>query len=157
MCYLNPSWWAGVDRGPRELEGAMTTLYESAQMKLPAKLSQVQYTETVGLFEILFVVHLLRWFQLFATPWTEACQATLSFTIFQSLLKLMTIESLMHNIKLRGSWHSLFKGDVSTEKLRTTWKLRDMLYSVGNFRTPSPGDSISSNPEITDLRMRQVI
>ena len=27
-----------------------------------------------------------------------------------------------------------------------------MFYSVGNFRTPSPGDSISSNPEITDLR-----
>ena len=59
MCYLNPSWWAGVDGGPRELEGAVTTLYESAQMKLPAKLSQVQYTETIGLFEILFVVQFI--------------------------------------------------------------------------------------------------
>ena len=27
-----------------------------------------------------------------------------------------------------------------------------MFYSVGNFRTPSPGDSTSINPEITDLR-----
>ena len=31
----------------------------------------------------------------FATPWTASCQASLSFTIFQSLLKLMPIESLM--------------------------------------------------------------
>ena len=32
---------------------------------------------------------------LFATPWTAACQASLSFTISQSLLKLMSIESMM--------------------------------------------------------------
>ena len=29
------------------------------------------------------------------TPWTAACQASLSFTISQSLLKLMSIESMM--------------------------------------------------------------
>ena len=29
------------------------------------------------------------------TPWTTACQASLSFTISQSLLKLMSIESVM--------------------------------------------------------------
>ena len=29
------------------------------------------------------------------TPWTAACQASLSFTIFQSLPKLMSIESVM--------------------------------------------------------------
>ena len=33
--------------------------------------------------------------QLFATPWTEACQASLSITNFQSLLKLMSIELMM--------------------------------------------------------------
>ena len=32
---------------------------------------------------------------LFATPWTAACQAYLSFTVSQSLLKLMSIESAM--------------------------------------------------------------
>ena len=32
---------------------------------------------------------------LFVTPWTAACQATLSFTISQSLLKLMSIELVM--------------------------------------------------------------
>ena len=33
--------------------------------------------------------------RLFATPWTAACQASLSFTLSQSLLKLMSIESVM--------------------------------------------------------------
>ena len=32
---------------------------------------------------------------LFATPWTAACQASLSFTISQTLLKLMSIESVI--------------------------------------------------------------
>ena len=33
--------------------------------------------------------------QLFATPWTAALQTSLSFTISQNLLKLMSIESVM--------------------------------------------------------------
>ena len=33
--------------------------------------------------------------KLFAIPWTAACQASLSFTTSQSLLKLMSIESVM--------------------------------------------------------------
>ena len=33
--------------------------------------------------------------QLFVTPWTAGCQASLSFTNSQSLLKLMSIESVM--------------------------------------------------------------
>ena len=33
--------------------------------------------------------------RLFATPWTAACQASLSITSSQSLLKLMSIESVM--------------------------------------------------------------
>ena len=33
--------------------------------------------------------------QLFVTPWTAACQASLSITNSQSLLKLMSIESVM--------------------------------------------------------------
>ena len=41
------------------------------------------------------VVQLLSCVQLFVTSWTAACQASLSFTIFWSLLKLMSIESVM--------------------------------------------------------------
>ena len=33
--------------------------------------------------------------QFFATPWTAACQASLSITNFRSLLKLMSIESVI--------------------------------------------------------------
>ena len=40
-------------------------------------------------------VQLLTQVQLFATPWTAVRQASLSITNFQSLLKLMSIESVM--------------------------------------------------------------
>ena len=41
------------------------------------------------------VVQLFSCVQLFVTPWTAAHQASLSFTIFWSLLKLMTIELVL--------------------------------------------------------------
>ena len=41
------------------------------------------------------VVQLLSCVRLFATPWTAALQASLSFTISQSSLRLMSIESVM--------------------------------------------------------------
>ena len=41
------------------------------------------------------LVQSLSHVQLFETPWTALCQASLSFTIFQSLLKLKSIESVM--------------------------------------------------------------
>ena len=41
------------------------------------------------------VVQSLSCVLLFATPWTAAPQASLSFTIFQSLLNLMSIESVI--------------------------------------------------------------
>ena len=44
---------------------------------------------------IFVVVQWLSHVQLFATPWTETCQASLSFPISWSLLKLMSIESVM--------------------------------------------------------------
>ena len=44
---------------------------------------------------ILLVIQSLNFIQLFVTPWTAACQVSLSFTISQSLLKLMSIESVM--------------------------------------------------------------
>ena len=41
------------------------------------------------------VVQVVSCVQLFSTSWTAACQASLSFTISQSWLKLMSIESMM--------------------------------------------------------------
>ena len=40
-------------------------------------------------------VQLLSHVQLFASPWTAACQASLSITNSQSLLKLMSMKSVM--------------------------------------------------------------
>ena len=42
-----------------------------------------------------FVVQSLSHVRLFATPWTAACQASLSFTTSQNLLKLVSIELVM--------------------------------------------------------------
>ena len=41
------------------------------------------------------IVQLLNCVQFIATPWTVACQASLSITNSRSLLRLMTIESVM--------------------------------------------------------------
>ena len=44
---------------------------------------------------LIYSLQLLSRVWLFATPWTPACQASLSFTNSQSLLKLMSIKSVM--------------------------------------------------------------
>ena len=44
---------------------------------------------------VIIVVQSISHVQLFATPWSAAHQASLFFTISQSLLKLMSIESVM--------------------------------------------------------------
>ena len=44
--------------------------------------------------QLRFVVQLLSSVWLFVIPWTASCQASLSFIISQSLLKLMSIESM---------------------------------------------------------------
>ena len=44
---------------------------------------------------LVIVVQLLSHVRLFATPWTAACLTSLSVTISWSLLKLMSIESVM--------------------------------------------------------------
>ena len=53
----------------------------------------------IGIF-FNVVVQLLSHVQLIVTPWTVAYQASLSFTISQSLFKLMSIESLLPSVYL---------------------------------------------------------
>ena len=48
------------------------------------------------LWIVVAIVQLLSYDQLFPTPWTAACQASLSFTISLILLKPMSIDSVMH-------------------------------------------------------------
>ena len=47
---------------------------------------------------VIVAVRSLSHVRLFMTPWTAAHQASLSFTVSQSLLKLMSIESVMPSI-----------------------------------------------------------
>ena len=49
-------------------------------------------------FPLLVFVQSLRRVRLFAAPWTAARQASLSFTISQSSLELMSIELVMPSI-----------------------------------------------------------
>ena len=48
-----------------------------------------------SIWVLFVVVQLLSHIRLFAIPWTAACQASWSFTISWSLLKLISIESVM--------------------------------------------------------------
>ena len=50
----------------------------------------------MSVYMYVVAVQLLSYVQLFATLWTTACQAYLSFTISWSLLKLMSIESVIY-------------------------------------------------------------
>ena len=65
--------------------------------------SQATILEWVATFSssiLLVFVQLFSHVQLFATPWTAAHQAALSFTISRSLLKLMSVRSVMPSTHL---------------------------------------------------------
>ena len=53
--------------------------------------------DILGMILIVAVVRLLSHVRLFATPWSAAHQAPLSFTISRNLLKLMSIETGCHS------------------------------------------------------------
>ena len=55
----------------------------------------LQFIRKISVEQFFVVVQSLSCVQLFVTPWTAASQASLSFTISQSLLKLMATESVM--------------------------------------------------------------
>ena len=96
----NPEEWGGMWDGFR-MEGNMWTHTDSGQCMaktttilqsnyLPVKINKLKHSS----------VQLLRYVWLFVIPWTAACQASLSITNSQSLLKLMSIESVMSSKNL---------------------------------------------------------
>ena len=78
---------------------------------------------------VIVVIQLLSRVQLFVTPWTAARQASLSFTISQSWLKLMSIESVMpskhlilcHPLLLLPSIFSSIRVFSNESSLRIRW------------------------------------
>ena len=61
------------------------------QRRIPSDATKIQCSQ-INKFSL---VQLLSHVLLFVTPWTAACQASLSITNSQSLPKLMSIESVM--------------------------------------------------------------
>ena len=69
------------------------TLYHNLEYMYPHRFHK---TNPYYIFSIIFlVIQLLSCVWLFVTPWTAAHQASLSLTISQNLLKLMSNESVM--------------------------------------------------------------
>ena len=67
------------------------------------------YTKGYRHAYIVYILHIvvvqsLSHVPLFATPWTPVCQASLSFTISRSLLKLMSMELVMPSQHLIVHW-----------------------------------------------------
>ena len=58
-------------------------------------IDKFQFQKDGWIVWFVVVIQSLSCVWLFATPWTVACQASLSFSISQSLLKLMSTESVM--------------------------------------------------------------
>ena len=96
-------------------------------------------------------VQLLSHVRLFATPWIAARQASLSFTITQSLLKLMSTESVMrfnHLILCHSLSHSVqFSSVQSLSRVR--------LCSPMNCSTPGLPDH-HQLPEFTQTHVHRV-
>ena len=63
--------------------------------KAGIKLSSVQFSHSVMSNSLFSSAQSLSRVQLFSTPWTAACQASLSITNSRSSLRLTSIESLM--------------------------------------------------------------
>ena len=77
---------------------------KTARMRTILREKRICHLE-ICLFDIVIVVQSLSCVWLFAIPWTAAHQASLSFTISQGLLKLMSAESVMLVSRLNKQLH----------------------------------------------------
>ena len=91
----------GESHGQRSLAGCSPWCHKeldtAEQLSTHAHISDAAGAMGLIQFSSLYfvVVHSLSHVCLFATPWTVAHQASLPFAITQSLLKLMSVESVM--------------------------------------------------------------
>ena len=74
---------------------------------------------------LVVVVQSLSPVQLFVIPWTAACQVSLSFTVSQSLLKLMSIELSPSPAAFNLSQHhGLFQCVSSLHQVAKVWEFQ---------------------------------
>ena len=90
QAYRIPPYQASESRMPAFLKRSLSFMtLDPALKSLPFPPQPILYMSQFSSLQSLSCV------QLFATPWTAAHQASLSITNFWSLLKLMSIESVM--------------------------------------------------------------
>ena len=82
---------------------------------------------------LFFIAQLLSRVLLFATPWTAARQASLSFTISQTLLKLMSIELVMpsNHLILCRPFSSCLQSFPVSGSLAVSWFLASGGQGIG--------------------------
>ena len=101
----------------------------------------------------LIVVWLLSCVWLFESPWTVAHQASLSFTISWSLLKLVSIESVMPSNHLIFCHPLLYAVKMHLKTctrmfiIHSTPKLEDIQMSISHWIVTYPHNEISCSNE----------
>ena len=96
LCFLLLGWFAQETWGRRQRWRVRSGTPTHRTIPSERRLTREMMKNLPLLVLILLVV--VQWLSpvwLFVTPWTAACQAPPSSTISQSLLKLMSIESMM--------------------------------------------------------------
>ena len=88
---------------------------------------------------LLFTLLLLSWVRPFATPWTAARQASLSFTISQALLKLCPLNPICWHTNslftVRDGWFGKWPPLASPQLLRTEEEVADG-FQIAGFVSP---------------------
>ena len=96
-------------------------------------------------------VQLLSRVRLFVTPWTAARQASLSFTISQSLLKLVSIESVMPPSHLILCCLLLLFSSIQFSRSVVSNSLRP--HELQNVRPPCPTPTPGAHPNSCPLSL----
>ena len=102
---------------------------ETAQMSI----SGIVDTQSWGICTIECSVQSLSHVWLFSTLWTAACQASLSIANSQSLLKLLSIESVLpsNHLILRHPFSSLFQSFPASRCFPVSWFFTSGGQSIG--------------------------
>ena len=101
-CLQGPGHYKGKEQIVKDALNQMlketwpTKIYQVPRHSGSSICKYIQYNEII----FVAVIQSLSHVQLFVTLWTAACQASPSFTISWSLLKLMSIESVMPSYHL---------------------------------------------------------
>ena len=99
--------------------------------------SHLKWQQCLPLYLKSVVVKSLSRDRLFVTPWTAVRKASLSFTISQSLLKLMSIRSVMLSNHLILCHPLLFLPSLSQHYLSPTWSLGlSQIYTINIYFSP---------------------